>query len=105
MNSTSQAITLSYREGNSDKVYQVSIDETEGGFKVNYAYGRRGSTLKTGTKTQQPVSRDKAEKLFAKLVKAKEAKGYQHERGRHRLSNDGVPGARHRYPLSASQSH
>lgn len=79
MNSTSQSITLSYREGNSDKVYQVSIDKTEGGFTVNYAYGRRGSTLKTGTKTQQPVSRDNAEKLFAKLIKAKEAKGYQPE--------------------------
>lgn len=80
MNSTSQTIqssTLHYREGNSDKVYQVSIDENDDGFTVNYAYGRRGSTLKTGTKTQQPVSQEQAEKLYAKLVRAKEAKGYQ----------------------------
>ena len=79
MNSTSQTITLNYREGSSDKVYQISINETEGGFTVNYAYGRRGSTLKSGTKTQHPVPRATAEKLFAKLVKAKEAKGYQPE--------------------------
>ncbi|MGJ8724587.1 MAG: WGR domain-containing protein [Roseibacillus sp.] len=80
MNSTSQSIqstTLYFSEGNSDKVYQVSIDETDDEFTVNYAYGRRGSTLKTGTKTQQPVSREQAEKLYAKLVRAKEAKGYQ----------------------------
>ncbi|WP_411844990.1 WGR domain-containing protein [Roseibacillus persicicus] len=77
MNSTSiQSTTLYFREGNSDKVYQVSVDEAGDGFTVNYAYGRRGSTLKAGTKTQQAVSREQAEKLFANLVQAKEAKGY-----------------------------
>ena len=70
-------ITLYFREGNSDKVYQASIVEEQEGFTVHYAYGRRGSTLKTGTKTQQPVSREKAEAIYQKLVSTKQAKGYQ----------------------------
>ncbi|MFD2304868.1 WGR domain-containing protein, partial [Roseibacillus ishigakijimensis] len=72
-----EAVTLSYREGHSDKVYQVSLDKVEEGFTVNFAYGRRGSTLKTGTKTPRAVSHDEATKLFAKLVRTKESKGYQ----------------------------
>ena len=70
-------ITLYFREGNSDKVYQASILEEEESFTVHYAYGRRGSTLKTGTKTQQPVSRERAEAIYQKLIKARQAKGYQ----------------------------
>jgi len=68
--------TLYYREGSSDKVYHTSIEETEGGFVVNFAYGRRGSTLQTGTKTQKPVPREQAEKIAAKLIAEKQAKGY-----------------------------
>lgn len=43
---------------------------------VNFAYGRRGSTLQTGTKTQKPVSREEAEKIASKLIAEKQAKGY-----------------------------
>lgn len=35
-------VTLYFREGSSDKVYQASIEPTAGGFLVNFAYGRRG---------------------------------------------------------------
>ncbi|MDQ8192502.1 WGR domain-containing protein [Roseibacillus persicicus] len=79
MNNSSTSIqssTLYFREGNADKVCKVSVDEAGDDFTVNYAYGRRGTTLKAGTKTQQAVSREQAEKLFANLVQAKEAKGY-----------------------------
>jgi len=68
--------TLYYREGSSDKVYQTSIEPAEGGFVVNFAYGRRGSTLQTGTKTNKPVSREEAEKIASKLIAEKQAKGY-----------------------------
>ena len=44
-------ITLYYREGSSDKIYQVAIEEQNGGWVVHFAYGRRGSALTTGTKT------------------------------------------------------
>ena len=68
--------TLYFRQGTSDKVYQVWIEETASGSLVNFAYGRRGSTLTTGTKTQSPVSAEAAQKIFDKLVKEKEGKGY-----------------------------
>src|ERR1039458_100460 len=51
-------ITLYYREGSTDKVYHAAIEPQGEGFVVNIAYGRRGSTRSTGTKTQIPVNYD-----------------------------------------------
>ena len=67
--------TLYYREGSSDKVYQCQIEPAGERFVVNFAYGRRGSTMNTGTKTNVPVNFD-AKRIFDKLVKEKRAKGY-----------------------------
>ncbi len=67
---------LYYRQGNSDKVYQASIEPKADGHIVTYAYGRRGQTLTTGTKTQTPVTLEKAQSIHAKLVASKLAKGY-----------------------------
>ena len=72
-----QNITLNYQEGNSDKVYQVAITESSTGYVVNYSFGRRGSTLSAGTKTQTPVSLEMAQAVFQKLVQAKLSKGYK----------------------------
>jgi bifunctional non-homologous end joining protein LigD len=69
-------ITLYYREGSSDKVYQCAIEPAGTRFTVNFAYGRRGSTLNTGTKTNVPVDYDDAKRIFDKLVKEKQSKGY-----------------------------
>ena len=71
-----QRTTLYYREGSSDKVYQASIEPQGDLFLVNFAYGRRGSTLNTGTKTQAPVDLDTATRIFNKLLNEKKAKGY-----------------------------
>ena len=68
--------TLYYREGSSDKVYQCQIEPAGERFVVNFAYGRRGSTMNTGTKTNVPVNFDDAKRIFDKLVKEKRAKGY-----------------------------
>ena len=69
-------ITLYYRQGTSDKVYQASIEEKGGGYVVHFAYGRRGSTLSTGTKTPEPVPYEQAKAIYDKLVNEKMAKGY-----------------------------
>ena len=69
-------ITLYYREGSSDKVYQAAIEPQGELFVVNFAYGRRGSTLNTGTKTQTPVDHETAKHIYDKLVREKMAKGY-----------------------------
>jgi bifunctional non-homologous end joining protein LigD len=77
MNATqTERITLYYREGSSDKVYQAAIEPQGELFVVNFAYGRRGSTMNTGTKTQTPVDYDSAKNIYDKLVREKQAKGY-----------------------------
>ena len=40
-----ESITLYFREGPSDKVYQASIQPKDEGYLVHFAYGRRGSAL------------------------------------------------------------
>jgi len=67
---------LAYREGNSDKVYNCQIETAGERFVVNFSYGRRGSTLNTGTKTNVPTDFPSALRIFSKLVKEKKSKGY-----------------------------
>ena len=73
---TPERVTLYYREGSSDKVYQAAMEPAGNQFVVNFAYGRRGATLTTGTKTSSPVDYAAAKKIYAKLVSEKKAKGY-----------------------------
>ncbi len=75
------SIALEFREGSSDKVYHACIEQCGEGYVVNFAYGRRGATLNTGTKTQQPVSYAEALSIYEKLVASKTAKGYQPSAG------------------------
>jgi bifunctional non-homologous end joining protein LigD len=75
---TLQSASLHFREGNSDKVYHAAIEPKGEGYLVNFAYGRRGNTLTTGTKTSHPVSLAEATKAFDKLVASKLAKGYHY---------------------------
>jgi bifunctional non-homologous end joining protein LigD len=74
---TIQSTSLYFREGPSDKEYHAAIEPKDDGFIVTFAYGRRGSTLNVGTKTEAPVSLADATKVFNKLIASKIAKGYQ----------------------------
>ena len=69
-------VTLYCREGSSDKEYQLSLKASGDGFVVNFAFGRRGSPLKPGTKTSSPVDLAAATKIYDKLLKEKTGKGY-----------------------------
>jgi len=71
-----ESVTLYYREGSSDKVYQCCIEPSGDLFVVNFAYGRRGTALQTGSKTSSPVVFEEAKKTYDKLVREKTAKGY-----------------------------
>ena len=71
-----EQITLYFKEGASDKVYRAAIDPKDGGYVVAFAYGRRSSTLTTGTKTQVPVDYAAAKRIYDKLVAEKTARGY-----------------------------
>lgn len=75
-----QQSKLFFKEGTSDKVYEIDLCElspTE--YIVNFRYGRRGNTLKEGTKTPAAVTREKAEDIFSILENEKRRKGYQSE--------------------------
>jgi len=77
-NKMNESISLEFREGGSDKVYHATLEKeaTSGLFKVKFAYGRRGSSLTTGTKTPSPVQYYQAKKIYDKLVNEKMGKGY-----------------------------
>lgn len=68
---------LFFKEGNSDKVYEVDLCEIGGNYVVNFRFGRAGTALKEGTKTTSPIALSEAEKIFNKLVDEKTKKGYQ----------------------------
>lgn len=70
-------IALEYRQGTSDKVYEIDLLEVEPDrFVVNFRYGRRGANLREGSKTVLPVPREQADRLFDRLVTEKTRKGY-----------------------------
>jgi bifunctional non-homologous end joining protein LigD len=72
-----ESIELTFQEGSSDKVYQAEIKEEGNGWVVNFAYGRRGNALTTGTKTKTPVAYEAAKKAYDKLISSKVGKGYK----------------------------
>ena len=60
---------LWFREGASDKVYDIDLVEVATGqHVVNFRYGRRGGPLKDGTKTPLPLPLDRARSVYQKLV-------------------------------------
>ncbi len=70
--------SLHYQDEKSDKVYEVEIVYLGWEkYQVNFAYGKTGSKLKTGTKTNIPVSLKEAKKIFDGLVHSKQNKGYK----------------------------
>jgi bifunctional non-homologous end joining protein LigD len=75
---TIKETTLHYIGGTSDKIYKAWVENypTENQFIVNFAFGRRGSRLQTGTKTNSSVSLTNATKIYDKLIDSKLAKGY-----------------------------
>lgn len=75
--SVTKQISLYYKDGSSDKEYHAQIvDIGNDNYSIYFQYGRRGSTLTAGTKTQKPVGEAQAGVIFEKLVKEKKAKGY-----------------------------
>ena len=63
-------------KGGSDKVYDVYLRSNNGSWSVDFAYGRRGSTLATGSKTENGVGYLEATKVFDQLVNSKIKGGY-----------------------------
>lgn len=73
---TKESIFLHYRDARSDKVYQIQLDRADGGYVVNFQFGRRGASLQSGTKTPQPLPFEKACSIYEALIAEKKGKGY-----------------------------
>lgn len=73
-----ESASLYFKEGSSDKVYYATLEQDGDNCVVNFSYGRRGSALKSGSKTSKPVSLKEAKVIFDKLVKEKTGKGYRY---------------------------
>jgi bifunctional non-homologous end joining protein LigD len=71
-----ESVSLYYRDGGSDKVYQAQLEQVGQGWTVKFQYGRRGNTLQTGTKTAQPIGYDNAKEVYDALIVSKTSKGY-----------------------------
>lgn len=77
---TVKSISLNFENEKSDKFYNVEINEGSGAsdsYTVDFHYGRNGTDGQHGTKTKEPVTLEKAEKIFNGLVKKKMDKGYE----------------------------
>jgi len=73
---SAEKISLFYKEGSSDKVYNLELVTTGKTWDVNYQYGRRGSSLTTGQKIST-TDYYKAKLAYDKIVTEKISKGYQ----------------------------
>lgn len=76
-----ESISLRYKEGSSDKAYNIRLEQKGDGWVVNFEYGRYGTTLKAGSKTPQPLSREQAQKVYDRLVAEKKGDGYTDAEG------------------------
>lgn len=76
-NKTVKSISLFFKEGTSDKQYNINLIQTDGGYLVHGFNGRRGGNLTLQNKTLVPVSLNVAEKIYEDLVREKKVKkGY-----------------------------
>lgn len=71
-----ESTALFYREGSSDKEYNVFLEDAKNGYVVNFTYGRRGNAVNHGSKTNVPVTLECAQHVYQKLISEKQAKGY-----------------------------
>lgn len=70
--------SLGFCEGSSDKVYEAELLELgPNQYLVNFRYGKRGASLREGSKTPAPVAFEPAAKLFKSLLVEKINKGYE----------------------------
>ena len=75
-NSMIESVRLVFTQGTSDKEYRLQVVKEASGFLVNFQYGRRNGTLKSGTKTVAPVSLEEATKIYNKKLKEQLSEGY-----------------------------
>jgi len=67
----SEKASLFCNVGRSDKEYHLQLEPKDDCWVVNYQNGRRGSPLKSGTRTTTPLPYDKAKRLYDSIIAEK----------------------------------
>ena len=82
-----EKVCLYYREGTSDKVYEIHLTQEEDGCRVTGYNGRRGTKLVAQPKTPLPVPYRTARYIFDNL----EASKLNHRRTPYRVASRETP--------------
>jgi predicted DNA-binding WGR domain protein len=70
-------VKLGYTDRFSDKVYIMSLDKVDNGWRVNVRYGKRSNiNMKAQYPVSGPTDDGDARKIFDQQLKKKLAKGY-----------------------------
>jgi len=94
-----ESTELRYQQGSSDKVYIVHlVEDSDGSFRVDFEYGRRGNTLIYGTK-EVNISKSRAEIVYSRLIASKEKKDYEIF-----MTDVGVPSKEKHTPIPKKKS-
>jgi bifunctional non-homologous end joining protein LigD len=72
---TEQA-ALHFRQGSSDKVYHLQLENADDKWSVQAQWGRRGSALQSDVKASG-VTYDEAKRVYDRILREKVGKGYQ----------------------------
>jgi bifunctional non-homologous end joining protein LigD len=73
----SESVSLFFKEGTSDKEYYAQLEPADGGWVVNFQYGRRNSALRADSKTPRPLPYEEAKNMYDKVIREKIGKGYR----------------------------
>ena len=82
-----EKVSLYYREGTSNKVYEIHLTQEEEGYRVTGYNGRRGTKLVAQPKTPRPVPYRTARYIFDNL----EASKLNHRRTPYRVASRETP--------------
>ena len=66
---------LYFRQGGSDKVYHLQLENVQDRWSVQAQWGRRGSTLQSDLKTSD-VPYEEAKRVYDRILREKTGKGY-----------------------------
>jgi bifunctional non-homologous end joining protein LigD len=80
MNEIVESIDLYFKEGTSDKEYHLQLVHLAATYAVDFQYGRRGSTLKTGRKIELHLL-EQAKEVYDAVKSEKLGKGYHEGEG------------------------
>src|SRR6266851_3591581 len=67
---------LYFRQGSSDKVYQLQLENVQDQWSVQAKWGRRGSALQSDIKANG-VPYQEAKRVYDRILREKTSKGYQ----------------------------